>query len=57
MDRLGRQFAADSSRGFGTDPELLLLEQPGTGEALEIPVTLSKFHDEELADYPTMYSL
>lgn len=50
MDWLGRLFATDSSKGRKTDPELLLLE-PGTGEALEIPVALSKFHDEELVDY------
>lgn len=50
MDWLGRQFAADSARGSTTDPEVLLLE-PGTGEALEIPVALSRFHDEELVDY------
>ncbi len=50
MDWLGRQFATDSVRGSKTDPEVLLLE-PGTGEALEIPIALSKFHDEELVDY------
>jgi hypothetical protein len=50
MDWLGRQFATDSARGSKNDPELLLLE-PGTGGALEIPVALSKFHDEELVDY------
>lgn len=50
MDWLGRQFATDSARGSKTDPELLLLE-PGTGEALEIPVVLSRFHDDELVDY------
>ena len=50
MDWLGRQFATDSARGSKADPEVLLLE-PGTGEALEIPVSLSKFHDEELVDY------
>jgi len=25
--------------------------EPGTGEALEIPVPFSRFHDEELVDY------
>ena len=50
MDWLGRQFATDSTRGSKTDPEVLLLE-PGTGEALEIPIALSRFHDEELVDY------
>ncbi|GAA1701010.1 hypothetical protein GCM10009745_55090 [Kribbella yunnanensis] len=50
FDWLGRQFAADRNRGDALDPEVLLLE-PGTGEALEIPVPVSKFHDEELVDY------
>lgn len=49
-DWLGRQFATDTARGSGEDPEVLLFE-PGTGEALEIPVPFSRFHDEELVDY------
>lgn len=49
-DWLGRQFAVDSGRVVGGQPQVLLLE-PGTGEALEIPVSLSVFHDEELIDH------
>lgn len=49
-DWLGRQFATDSGRGKTEDPEVMLFE-PGTGEALEIPVPFSRFHDEELVDF------
>lgn len=49
-DWLGRQFATDTGRGESEDPEVMLFE-PGTGEALEIPVPFSLFHDEELVDY------
>lgn len=49
-DWLGRQFATDTGRGTSDDPEVTLCE-PGTGEALEIPVPFSLFHDEELVDY------
>lgn len=49
-DWLGRQFALDSSRGLADDAEILLFE-PGTGEALEIPVAFSQFHNMELVDY------
>lgn len=48
-DWLGRQFATDSARGGPDDPEILMFE-PGTGEALEIPVAFSQFHDQELVD-------
>jgi hypothetical protein len=44
-DWLGRQFAADSGRREGGEPLVLLLE-PGTGEALEIPFTFAAFHEE-----------
>jgi hypothetical protein len=50
FDWLGRQFAVDSGRGVHGDPEVLMLE-PGTGQGLEIPVSFSRFHDEELVDY------
>ncbi len=43
-DWLGRQFAADSGRIEGGEPLVLLLE-PGTGEALEIPFSFASFHD------------
>lgn len=49
-DWLGRQFALDSSRVEGDEPQVLLLE-PGTGEALEIPVSLAQFHNEELSEH------
>jgi hypothetical protein len=49
-DWLGRQFAMDSGRGEPADPQVMMLE-PGTGEALEIDVAFSRFHDEELVDY------
>ncbi|TDW69691.1 DUF1851 domain-containing protein [Kribbella pratensis] len=50
FDWLGRQFAADNKRGAGADPEVMMLE-PETGEALEIPVPVSAFHDDELVEY------
>jgi Domain of unknown function (DUF1851) len=43
-DWLGRQFVADSRRREGAEPLVLLLE-PGTGEALEIPFSFAQFHD------------
>lgn len=49
-DWLGRQFAVDSGRKVGGQPQVLLLE-PGTGEALEVPVSFVGFHEEELLDY------
>lgn len=49
-DWLGRQFATDTGRGTSVDPEVMLLE-PGTGEAFEVPVPFSLFHDEELVDF------
>lgn len=50
-DWLGRQFAVDSGRVAAGDPQVLLLE-PGTGEALEIPVGFSEFHEVELIEHP-----
>jgi hypothetical protein len=49
-DWLGRQFAVDSGRISSGQPQVLLLE-PGTGEALEIPLPFSIFHDEELVNH------
>lgn len=49
-DWLGRQFAIDAARQEAGQPLVLVLE-PGTGEALEIPVTFLAFHDEELVEY------
>ncbi|MGX5715519.1 T6SS immunity protein Tdi1 domain-containing protein [Arthrobacter sp. MAHUQ-56] len=50
FDWLGRQFALDFQRGTVEDPGVVLLE-PGTGEALEVPVTFSDFHDCALFRY------
>ena len=50
-DWLGRQFATDRLRMADGIPQVVMLE-PGTGEALEIPVDQRAFHDEELAQEP-----
>ena len=50
VDWLGRQFSLDPSRGTAMDPEVLMFDV-GAGEALEIPVAFSRFHDSELVDY------
>lgn len=47
-DWLGRQFALDAQRSDGGE-QLVLLMEPGTGEALEIPMSFAAFH-EQLAD-------
>lgn len=49
-DWLGRQFAVDQARILAGEPQVLMLE-PGTGEALEIPVGETAFHEEELLEY------
>lgn len=49
-DWLGRQFALDTGRLSAKEPLVLMLE-PGTGEALEIPVNLVQFHEEEIVNY------
>lgn len=49
-DWLGRQFAVDSGRINAGQPQVLLLE-PGTGEALEIPLPFAAFHEEELIEH------
>jgi hypothetical protein len=49
-DWLGRLFAADSSRtNPDGEPQVLMLE-PGTGEALEVPVSVSALHTSELLE-------
>jgi Domain of unknown function (DUF1851) len=48
-DWLGRQFAHDHGRLRGKEPLVLMLE-PGTGEALEIPADYSEFHAHELIE-------
>lgn len=50
-DWLGRHFALDFTRRLEGEPMILMLE-PGTGEALEIPSTFLSFHEEELVKYP-----
>jgi len=50
-DWLGRQFATDRGRIVAGRPQVLMLE-PGTGEALEIPVDREAFHEEELLEEP-----
>lgn len=50
MDWLGRQSAIDFGRFAEGEPQVLILE-PGTGEALEIPASFEWFHDEEIVDY------
>lgn len=49
-DWLGRMFALDYERTTNGQFLVLMLE-PGTGQALEIPVTFMDFHNEELVQY------
>jgi hypothetical protein len=49
FDWLGRQFSLDSERRQGTEP-LVLMFEPGTGEVLEIPVTVRDFLESEIVD-------
>jgi hypothetical protein len=48
-DWLGRVFALDPARSEAGGPGVLLLE-PGTAEALEVPTSLRDFHETELID-------
>ena len=50
-DWLGRQFATDRGRIDNGEPLVLMLE-PGTGEALQIPANYAAFHERELLEYP-----
>jgi hypothetical protein len=50
-DWLGRQFVVDTGRLVDGQPLVLLLE-PGTGEALEIRASFVGFHDEEMIEHP-----
>jgi len=50
-DWLGRQFATDEGRILDGKPLVLLLE-PGTGKALEIPLDRAAFHERELVEEP-----
>lgn len=49
-DWLGRVFALDRERLEDGRPGVVLLE-PGTGQALEIPSNLETFHTDELLEY------
>ena len=44
-DWLGRQFALDADRKEAGESLVLLLE-PGTGEALEVPLRFESFHEQ-----------
>lgn len=46
---LGCQFATDRAR-VERGERLILLLEPGTGEALEIPATFAAFHETELVE-------
>lgn len=48
-DWLGRHFGLDPDRLERGEPLVLMLE-PGTGEALEIPATLADFHNDVLVN-------
>lgn len=50
-DWLGRQFALDQRRLIVGVPQVVMLE-PGTGEALEIPVDHAGFHTQEIVEEP-----
>lgn len=43
FDWLGRQFGLDATR-VENEQELILMMEPGTGQALEIPFSFSSFH-------------
>jgi hypothetical protein len=49
-DWLGRHFAIDFGRHEQSQC-LLLMFEPGTGQALEIPATFRDFHNVELVEY------
>jgi hypothetical protein len=44
-DWLGRAFAVDENRLRGGKEPMVLLLEPGTGEALEIPYSFASLHD------------
>lgn len=50
LDWLGRLFALDSARHVQGVTAVVMLE-PGTGQALEVPCGLVAFHDAELIQY------
>lgn len=48
-DWLGRYFAVDFGRMKDNQPLILLLE-PGAGEAMQIPAPVTEFHNETLVE-------
>ena len=48
-DWLGRHFALDTRKDEGQWPILLI--EPGTGEAMQIPASFADFHNVELVEY------
>ncbi|RFC50095.1 MAG: protein of unknown function (DUF1851) [Verrucomicrobia bacterium] len=50
FDWLGRHFASDLKRVENGQPLVLMLEV-GAGEAMEIPASVTDFHNTELVDY------
>ncbi len=51
-DWLGRLFAADTERLDGSRMPMVVLLEPGTGEALELPVSVAGLHTSELVAAP-----
>lgn len=49
-DWLGRTFAVDAKRIEEGEPGVVMFE-PGTGEALQIPANVQTFHETELDEY------
>ena len=49
-DWLGRAFAVDTQRPEGGRPGVVMFE-PGTGQALEIPSNIESFHNDELGEF------
>lgn len=50
FDWLGRQFSLDNSRIENGQP-LIIMFEPGTSEALEIPCNFINFHEIEIPNY------
>lgn len=49
-DWLGCLFALDKARVDG-DENLVLILEPGTGDVLDVPVSVRSFHDTELVEF------
>ncbi|WP_345817669.1 DUF1851 domain-containing protein (plasmid) [Paraburkholderia sp. PREW-6R] len=49
VDWLGRVFSADSGRRIDGKSAVVMLE-PGSGQALEMPCHVTSFHDEEICE-------